>query len=171
MSFLDLAKQRFSVRSYAARVVPQEKIEMVLEAGRLAPSAANRQPWRFVVVREERQRHALGEAYPREWFWTAPVILVVCVEPAKGWVRSDGKNYSDVDGAIAMDHMTLCAADLGLGTCWIGAFEPAKVRRVLGLPATLEPLAMTPLGFPEEPIRAKSRKAAHEIVHYERYQV
>jgi nitroreductase len=170
MDFLDLVRRRFSVRSYEKRAIPDEKLEMVIEAGHLAPSAANRQAWRFVVVKDERQRHALGEAYPREWFWTAPVIVVVCVDPAKAWVRADGKNYADVDGAIAMDHMTLCAADLGLGTCWIGAFEPAKVRRVLGIPESIEPLAMTPLGFPAEPIRSKSRKPLHEIMHYERYE-
>ncbi len=169
MDFVDLIQKRFSVRSYEKRVVPDDKVKVVLEAGRLAPTAANRQALRFIVVREEQQRHALGEAYPREWFWSAPVILVVCVEPGKAWVRADGKNYADVDGAIAMDHMTLCAADLGLGTCWIGAFEPAKVRRVLGIPESLEPLAMTPLGYPAEPIRRKSRKPLSEIVHYERY--
>lgn len=169
MSFLELVKRRFSVRSYEKREVPDDLLEAVLEAGRLAPSAANRQAWRFIVVKDERQRRALGEAYPREWFWSAPVILVVCIEPGKAWVRSDGKNYADVDGAIAMDHMTLCAADLGLGTCWIGAFEPAKVRRVLGIPEHIEPLAMTPLGYPAEPVRGKSRKPLHEIVHYDRY--
>lgn len=170
MNFLDLARQRFSVRSYEKTAVPEDKLQMVLEAGRLAPSAANRQAWRFVVVRDEKQRRALGDAYPRDWFWSAPVILVVCMEPAKAWVRFDGKNYADVDGAIAMDHMTLCAAEIGLGTCWIGAFEPAKVRRVLGIPGHIEPLAMTPLGIPAEPVRAKSRKPMLEIVNYDRFQ-
>lgn len=169
MDFLELVRRRFSVRAYEKRGVPEDKLEAVIEAGRLAPSAANRQAWRFIVVRDEGQRHALGEAYPRDWFWTAPVILVVCVEPAKAWVRADGKNYADVDGAIAMDHMTLCAADLGLGTCWIGAFEPTKVRRILGIPESVEPLAMTPLGYPAEPVRAKSRKPVHDVVCYDHY--
>ncbi len=170
MTFLELARQRFSVRSYAKTIVPDDKLQMVLEAGRMAPSAANRQAWRFIVVRDAKQRRALGEAYPREWFWSAPVILVVCVDPAKAWVRFDGKNYADVDGAIAMDHMTLCAAGIGLGTCWIGAFEPAKVRRVLGIPDHIEPLVMTPLGFPTEPVRGKSRKPLQEVVNYDSFQ-
>jgi nitroreductase len=167
MDFLKLARQRFSVRRYEPRVVPDDMINDVLEAGRLAPSAANRQPWLFLLVRDEGQRRILGEAYPRDWFWTAPVIIVVCTEPARAWVRGDGKNYADVDGAIAMDHMTLCAAALGLGTCWIGAFDPEKVRRVLNLPAGLEPLAMTPLGYPAEPARDKSRKPLADVVRFE----
>ena len=71
---------------------------------------------------------------------------MVCVEPHKAWTRQDGKNYAAVDGAIAMDHMTLCATDLGLGTCWVGAFDPATVRKILGLPDGIEPLIMTPFG-------------------------
>lgn len=167
MDFLKLARQRFSVRRYEHREVPDDMINDVLEAGRLAPSAANRQPWVFLLVRSERQRRALGEAYPRDWFWMAPVIIVVCTAPSRAWIRSDGKNYADVDGAIAMDHMTLCAAAQGLGTCWIGAFDPAKVRRVLNLPAELEPLAMTPLGYPAEPPRDKSRKPLADVVRIE----
>ena len=169
MDFLELVKARFSVRSYAGKPVPEALLQKVLEAGRLAPSAANRQPWRFVVVQDAKQRQAMSEGYPRDWFWKAPVIIVVCVEPAKAWVRADGKNYADVDGAIAMDHMTLCAAAEGLGTCWIAAFDVEKVRRILGLPAGTEPLAMTPLGYSAEGTRAKSRKPAAEVICRERW--
>lgn len=167
MSFLDLVKKRFSVRRYETTPVPEEALEKVLEAGRLAPSAANRQPSHFIVVRSEEHRRKLGVAYPRDWFWQAPVIIVICVEPSRAWVRSDNTNYADVDGAIAVDHMTLCAADLGLGTCWIGAFDPAKAKSILNLPAGIEPLAMIPLGYPAEPVRAKSRKPLAELVHQE----
>lgn len=169
MDFIELAKTRFSVRAYASTPVPDALVDKVLEAGRLAPSAANRQPWRFVVVQSEKQRRALGEGYSREWFWKAPVIIVVCVEPARAWVRSDGKNYGDVDGAIAMDHMTLCAASEGLGTCWIAAFDVEKVRRVLGLPDGIDPLAMTPLGYTKDMIRPKSRKSMDEVVWREQW--
>ncbi len=96
-------------------------------------------------------------------------MIVVCVEPGRAWIRSDGKNYADVDGAIVMDHMTLCAADLGLGTCWIGAFDPVRTREVLALPPEIEPLAMTPLGHPADTGRAKTRKAVSELVHLERW--
>jgi len=167
MNFLDLAKKRFSVRCYEAKPVPEEVLEKVLEAGHLAPSAANRQPCHLIVVRSEEQRRKLGITYPRDWFWQAPVIIVVCVESSQAWVRSDSKNYADVDGAILVDHMTLCAADLGLGTCWIGAFDPARVRSILNLPPGIEPLAMMPLGYPAEPERAKIRKPLAELIHQE----
>jgi nitroreductase len=167
MDFLELVKQRFSVRAYSPVPVEEDKLRSVLESGRLAPSAANRQPWACIVVRAETQRAALGEAYPREWFARAPVILVVCVDPARAWVRADGKSYADVDGAIVMDHMTLCAATLGLGTCWIGAFDVLKVKQALHIPAGIEPLAMTPLGYPAEPVRAKSRKSYEDLMHFD----
>ncbi len=167
MSFLDLAKKRFSVRSFDKTAVSEEMLAAVLEAGRLAPSAANRQPCHVIVVRNEEQRRKLGAAYSRDWFWQAPVILVICVETPRAWVRSDNKCYADVDGAILADHMTLCAADLGLGTCWICAFDAAKVRSFLNLPAGVEPLALMPLGIPLEPVRAKSRKPIQELVHQE----
>jgi len=169
MSFLDLVNKRCSVRAYRPAPVSDEELKKVLEAGRLAPTAANKQPVHIIVVRDAKRREELGQAYPREWFWKAPVIIVVCVEPAKAWVRADDKNFADVDGAIAMDHMTLCAADLGLGTCWIGAFDPARLRRILGLPAGIEPLVMTPLGKPAEPVRAKSRRTMEELVRKEQW--
>lgn len=169
MNFLDLARIRFSVRRFEATPIPEDDLAQVLEAGRLAPSAANRQPCHLIVVRNEEQRRKLGVAYPRDWFWQAPVIIVVCVESARAWVRADNKSYGDVDGAILVDHMTLCAADLGLGTCWIGAFDPRRVAEVLNLPSGMEPLAMLPLGYPAEPVRAKSRKPVTEWVHQEKW--
>lgn len=167
MDFIALAQKRFSVRSYEPTPVPDEALDKVLEAARLAPSAANRQPIHLVVLHDMEHRHRLHSAYPRDWFWKTPVVIVLCVETARAWVRGDGKSYGDVDGAIAMDHLTLCAADLGLGTCWIAAFDPAKVRMELNLPEGIEPLAMTPLGYPAEPVRAKSRKSLTDIVHRE----
>lgn len=169
MVFLDLMKERFSVRAFKTMPVPEAILMQVLEAARLAPSAANRQPWHFILVQEESQRRALGEAYPREWFWRAPVIVVACVEPARAWTRADGKNYGDVDGAIAMAHMALCATDLGLGSCWIAAFDPAKVRQTLGLPPGVYPFALMPLGYPADPPREKIRKPMAEIVRRERW--
>jgi nitroreductase len=166
--FLELAERRKSVRGYTDRPVGDEGLAAVLEAGRLAPTAANRQPLHFIVVRDEARRKALGEAYGKSWFLEAPLVIVVCVEPGKAWTRSDGKNYADVDGAIAMDHMTLCAEDLGLGTCWIGAFDPAVLTQALGLPEGVEPLAMTPLGHPVGgATREKTRKPLEELVRYD----
>lgn len=169
MSFMDLVRKRGSVRKYEATPVGEAQLQQVLEAGRMAPSAANQQPWHFVVVRDEKMRTALGTAYNRDWFWQAPVIIAVCVSPAKAWSRFDGRNYGYVDGAIAMDHMTLCAADLGLGTCWIGAFDAAKVKSALGIPDDMEVVAMTPLGTPAAPSQPKKRKPAEEIIHYDKW--
>lgn len=167
MSFIDLAKKRCSIRNYKADPVPEDIINAVLEAGRLAPSACNIQPWHIVVVRDEKKRKALGQAYQQPWFWKAPVILIICTEPAVAWRRSDKKSYADVDGAILMDHITLCATDLGYATCWIGAFDPAVVKSTLHLPEGIEPLAMAPFGKAAEVGRPKNRKNISEIVHLE----
>ncbi len=169
MDFLDLARRRASVRGYRPDPVEDPLVEQVLEAGRAAPSATNRQPWHVVLVTSEARRQALFEAYPRDWFLQAPVMLAVCTEPGAAWNRPDGKNYADVDGAIAMDHMTLCAASLGLGTCWIGAFDAEKVRAALGLPEGIEPLALTPLGWPADAGRPKRRKPLGDLLHRERW--
>ncbi len=171
-AFLDLAEKRRSVRAYKPDDVPEEMLQTVLEAGRLAPSACNKQPWRFIVVRSETGRRALGAAYAREWFWKAPLVIAVCILPKEAWTRShDGKNYAMADGALAMDHLQLAAAELGLGTCWIGAFDPATAREILGLPDGVEIVGMTPLGFPDvEPNpRVRSRRPLGETVMKERW--
>lgn len=170
-SFLELVRRRNSIRGYLADPVPDDLLRQVLEAGRLAPSACNLQPWRFVVVREESQRQRLCKGYDRSWMAQAPVVIVLCIEPAAAWVRqSDHKNHADVDGAIAVDHMTLCAAALGLGSCWVCAFDPAIVREVLNIPPRFVPLALIPLGYPAEAGRPKVRKPIDEIVFSERFE-
>lgn len=169
MSFLELALKRSSVRAYTTDPVPEDLLQKVLEAGRIAPSAANFQPWHFIVVRDPAIQRALGDAYAKTWFWQAPVIIVVCVETARAWTRFDGKNFAWVDGAIAMDHMTLCATDLGLGTCWVGAFDATKVKKTLGIPEGVEPVAMTPLGKAANAPAPKKRKELKDILHQEKW--
>lgn len=169
MSFLELAQKRVSVRGYQTDLISDDQINQVLEAGRLAPSAANRQPVHFIVVKDEKKRHELTDPRRKDWFWQAPVIIVVCTEPAKAWARADGKNYADVDASIALDHMTLCAADLGLGTCWVAAFDRSRVKQALNLPDGIEPLAMTPLGIPTDKGAPKKRKSLSEMIHYDRW--
>ncbi len=166
MEFYDVIRSRRSIRAYRSVPVEQEKLERVLEAARLAPSAANRQPLLFYVIRDEETRAALLEAYSQQWFVDAPVILCACHRPGEAWRRTDLKSYADVDLAIAMDHLILAATAEGLGTCWIGAFKPEPVRRILGIPEELEPVAMTPLGYPDEEPAARSRKDLNEIVEY-----
>lgn len=169
MDFLDLVQKRFSVRVYETKPVAAEAIDKVLEAARLAPSAANRQPLHLIVLHGGPHREAINMAYPRDWFRKPPVVVVVCVETAKAWVRSDGKNYADVDAAIALDHMALEAAELGLGSCWVAAFDPAKIKAILGLPDGIEPLAMLPIGYPAEGPREKLRKVHGDMVHVEQW--
>jgi nitroreductase len=169
MEFYEVLRTRRSIRKYKPAPVEEEKIDRMLEAVRLAPSAKNIQPWHFIVVKEDAVRRALGEAYPREWFWEAPVIICVCGEPAKAWVRRDGKSYLDVDAAIAFEHLILAAAAEGLATCWIGAFDAAAVKRVLELPDGVEPIAMTPLGYADAEPRPLERRTIADFVRHEKW--
>jgi nitroreductase len=135
-----------------------------LEAARLAPTAANRQAFRVIVIETKGREDELRQIYSRDWFTDAPLVLAVCGIPGENWVRVDGHNYVDVDTAIVMDHMVLQATDLGLGTCWIGAFDPDATRRVLRLPAEAQPVALTPLGYPADKPGTRKRKSRSEIL-------
>jgi nitroreductase len=169
MNFNELAKNRVSIRSYQPEPVSQKLIHEILEAGRLAPTACNLQPFRFIVVQDKENLAALAKSYPAPWFAEAPLVIAICTEPSKAWLRKkhDGKIYADVDGAIAADHMTLVAEELGLGSCWIGAFNPTIAREVLQLPDDVELLTMLTLGHPNEEGRPKERKSMDELVNYE----
>ena len=169
MDFLELCKSRYSVRAYKPDPVKDESLQQILEAARLAPTAANLQPIQFIVIHTQGREAELQRIYQRAWFTQAPLILCACAIPAQGWVRMDGKPYTDVDVAIAMDHLILAATDLGLGTCWIAAFDPAAAREVLGLPDGVEPIAFTPLGYAADQPRTKERQPLSDLVRYERW--
>jgi len=169
MEFTDLIQKRYSARAYKPDPVEDEKLQQVLEAMRLAPSADNRQPFQFIVIHTRGREAELRRIYSRAWFVDAPLVVCACGISARGWARRDGKNYNDVDVAIAMDHLVLAAANLGLGTCWIAAFDPQAAREVLGLPAGVEPVAFTPLGYPADRPGRKERKPLPELVRYERW--
>lgn len=169
MEFLELIRVRRSIRGYRPDPVPDETLGRILEAARLAPTAANRQPFQLIVVTDPSTRARFKEVYDREWFWTAPMILVGCVEPARAWQRSDGFNAAEVDLSIVMDHVILAAANEGLGSCWICNFDEAKTREILGIPPEVRVIAMTPLGFPAAEPRAFQRKPLHELVRRERW--
>jgi len=164
VDFSQLIQARHSVRRYLVRPVEQEKLDLILEAARLAPTADNRQPFRILVVRDEAQRTALAAAYSRKWFYTAPVILAVCGVPSEVWVRFDGFDALVTDAAIVTDHIILQATELGLGTCWIADFDPKAARDVLRLPDHLVPLFLTPLGYPAAGARPKKRRSQDELV-------
>lgn len=170
MDFLKLVQTRYSVRSYKSEPVPDELLQQVLEAARLAPTAASRQPFQLLVVHTKGRQHELKALYTRDWFLQAPILIGICTLAAQAWVRkSDGKNYADVDAAIVMDHLILAAADLGLGTCWIAAFDPPAARGLFKLPAGVEPVAFTPLGYPADTPKPKQRKPLAELIQYENW--
>ena len=170
MEYQKLIRQRYSCRAYQSREVEAEVLQRVLEAFVLAPTAANRQSMGLVVVRTSGREEELRRVYKADWFAAQPPMVVcACAVPGKCWTRRDGKNYADVDVSIAMDHLILAATDQGLGTCWVGAFDPAAAREVLGLPEGVEPVAFTPLGYPADSARPKLRRKLEELVHQERW--
>jgi nitroreductase len=169
MEFAELITARYSVRAYRPDPVENDKLLKILEAARLAPTAANRQPFQILVIHTEGRQEELRRIYRREWFLQAPMILCVCGLSAQAWVRPDSRSFLDVDAAIVMDHMILAAADAGLGTCWIANFDAEAAREVLQLPEGVEPLLFTPLGYAVDIPRAKERKPLSAIVRYEHW--
>jgi nitroreductase len=173
MEFIDIAKKRYSVRSYLSKTVDEGKLLKVLEAGRVAPSAVNIQPCHFIVIKDEMNRQKICSAYHRDWLKEAPVIIVVCGDHSTSWKRKDGKDHCDIDIAIAVDHMTLQAAELELGTCWVCNFDKQKCSEVLTLPENLEPMVILPLGYPADTTdinrHSIKRKSLDSIVHWEKY--
>jgi nitroreductase len=168
MKVFDAICLRRSIRKYKSDPVEKGKLERILEAGRLSPSAVNKQPWHFIVVRDPSVRESLRASYGQSWFVNAPLIIVVCADPSSAWVRRDGEEFWKVDAAIALQDMILCATEEGLGTCWIGAFSEEPARRVLKIPEKIRIAAMTPLGYADESKEPVSdRKPLKKITHYE----
>ena len=170
MEYSQLISARYSVRAYRPDPVEDEKLQTVLEAGRLAPTAANRQPFRIIVMHTAGREEEIGKIYGRPWFVQAPLVLGVCVISSLAWVReSDRFNARMIDAAIVTDHMILAAANLGLGTCWVAAFNPQAARSVMQLPEEVEPVIFTPLGYPDDQPGEKVRKPLDELVRYENW--
>lgn len=172
MSFLEIAKKRFSLRNYKPDAVSEEDLNYVLEAGRVAPSAVNYQPWKFLVIQEKENLEKIHELYHRDWFKQAPVVIIIFADHSQAWKRAEGKDHADIDVAIAADHMTLAAADRGLGTCWICNFDKHKTVDFFNLPEHLEPVVFLPLGHPDAETdterHTSKRKPMKEIVWFEK---
>jgi len=149
-NFVGLAKKRYSCRNYLDIPVEEEKLLTVLEAARIAPSAANQQPWIFYIIRNKENINNISTTYHREWLKNASIIIVACADHSKSWKRSDGKDYADIDLAIAIDHLMLQATELDLATCWICNFDSIKCSEILKLPQNIEPLAIIPLAYPAD---------------------
>jgi nitroreductase len=162
MDFFDVVGKRRSIRAYKPDPVEAEKVDRILETANLAPTAADKQPVRVVVVETRGREAELGKVYDKAWFAAAPLVLAVFALPSESWKRSDGTNYAEVDASIVMDHVVLAATALGLGSCWIGAFDPAAARAALGQEGW-NPVALTPLGYPAEAPDPRPRKGARGI--------
>jgi nitroreductase len=167
MNLHELVSSRKSVRGYDPnRQVPRDILERILDAGRLAPSAKNLQPWKFLLVSSPEMLAKVCASYRGEWLRQAPHVLIVTGDRDAAWVRSsDGWNSLETDLAIAMDHLILAAHAEGLGTCWISAYDPTTLREVLGLRPTEEVFAITPVGYASIPAetRPKTRKPLEEV--------
>ena len=150
MNFLELTKRRCSVRKYASY-----------------------QPWCFLVIKSDKGREKIQACYPREWFKQAPCYIVVCGDHAQSWKRADGKDHMDIDAAIAAEHICLAAAEQGLGSCWVCNFDVALCRQQFGLPPTVEPVVLIPVGYPEDEVlfeaTPKHRKEFVDIVKIETF--
>jgi nitroreductase len=165
MHFNLLLKERYSVRSYKQAKVSKALITQVLEAGRMAPSASNKQPWYFISICEGEQLDKIKSVYTRDWFAKAPQYIVICGDHNTSWKRSyDSKDHCDIDISIAVDHMTLRATELGLGTCWVCHFDKELVSEIIELPEGVEPIAILPIGYPATTdVPLKSRKSPDKV--------
>jgi len=172
MNFLDLAKKRYSVRKYQPQKVEKEKLLAILEAGRVAPSAHRCQPAKIIVVQET---EGLNKIKKTANIYDSPLALIICSDRNIAWVRPfDNKNYSDIDVAIVTDHMALQATDLGLGTLWIGNFNPQIIKQEFNLPDNIDPINILAIGYaadnPSSPNRHdKERKPLTSFISYETY--
>lgn len=170
MEFLELVRKRHSVRKYSTRKVEEEKLLKILEAGRLAPTAANLQPERLIVIQKKEGMEKLKKC--NAGTYGAPLVIIVCGDHNVTWKRrQDNKDFSDIDVSIVTDHMMLEAADLGLASVWIGSFDPDMIKKEFNLPDNVEAINILAIGYEadENTNMDKNRKPLEEIVHYETY--
>jgi nitroreductase len=169
MEFSMLIRERHSIRAYRPDPVEEEKLQEILEAARLAPTAGNQQPFQLIVVKTRGREEELRRIYRRDWFVEAPIVICACGIPEECGASREAMMRCYIDVAIVTDHLILAATNAGLGTCWIGAFDPAAAREVLGLPDGVEPVAFTTLGYAADGRRPKNRKDLSDLVRYDRW--
>lgn len=173
MNISQLMQARYSVRAYLSTAVEEEKLEQILQAGRMAPTAANQQPNRFLVLRTPESLQKLSKAANAHG---APLVILVCADQNTAWTRPfDGHSMVDIDATIATDHMMLCAWDLGIASCWLTYFDPQVLAAQFNLPPHLVPVNLLALGYsadanPPAPQRhQQTRKPLHQLVSYEHF--
>ena len=172
MTFLELAKERYSARKYSALKVEKAKLDAILEAGRVAPTAANKQPQRILVVQ---QKDGLGKIGETANVYGAPLALIVCGDTTEAWTRAvDGKPFVDIDVSVVTVHMMMAATDLGLGSVWIGMFDPASIKKNFNLADGVEPISILAIGYaigeaPSPERHANTRKSLEQTVGFETF--
>ena len=170
MDVMQAINERRSIRKYKDTAVEWEKVSQVLDAARLAPSWKNMQCWRFLVLNSAARKDALVQAFPDEnpgkkGLAQAPIAIVVCADPAESGVEN-GIEYFVADAAMAFENMCLAAYGIGLGTCWMGWYDEAAIKGLLGIPAGIRVVGVTPLGYPDQEPKQRPRKAVAEIAYY-----
>ena len=173
MDVFEVMKQRRSIRGYSNEAVSDQQIRRLIEAAVLAPSAGNVQPWKFVVVKDSATKTKLAEAALGQSFVkTAPLVIVVCADTEKA-KKSYGKRgeklYSIQDTAAATQNILLTVQDLGLATCWVGAFNDKEVSKAINAPKNIRPVAVLPIGYAANPVKVPLKKSVDEVIHYERF--
>lgn len=165
MDVFEVIRDRRSVRKYRPRPVPDEKFKMILEAARLAPSAGNRQPWRFVLVQNAERKKDVATMANNQTFLGDAAVIVVAVGDSEVSAR-----WYEKDTMIALEHMVLAATALGYGTCWIGAFDEDAIKRLLKIPSKMKIVALLPIGVPDERPTDRPMKKSSEIFFKEEWQ-
>ena len=164
-TFLDMTRERWSVRKFAPQQISHEHLTRILEAGRNAPSACNYQPQRVLVLQSNEALSAVRAV--THWAFNAPTVILVCADLAESWKNADGADSAEVDAAIALDHMMMEAWECGVGSTWVRGFDERVMRRALGIPSTWKIVAMMPMGYPAENAKPSSwhfrRKSLEEL--------
>ncbi|MFC1897899.1 nitroreductase family protein, partial [Chloroflexota bacterium] len=154
-------------RAYKSTPIEDEKLKYILEAAQMAPTGSNQQAFRLVVTHTKGREEELRPIYNKDWFVQAPIIICACATTTPGQSYDESRSYRNV--AIVIDHLILAATDLGLGTCWIGAFNPDAARGILGLPEEVKPVIFATVGYSDDEPRPKKRKSIDELVRYEHW--
>ena len=164
MTFKELCQARYSCRKYKAQPIEAEKLEYIKECVRLAPSAVNRQPWKFIYVTEPEMLSKVKASYHRDWIQDVPAIILCLENREECWTRRyDNKNHADIDIAIATEHLCLAATEQGLGNCWVCNFDIDMLRSTFPIPEGYDPAVLIPLGYAADEKPEKERKAKEEI--------
>lgn len=170
MDFFEVVGSRYSCRAYHEREVEDGKLEEIMEAARIAPSASNRQEWRFIVVSDAGKRERLAEiAHNQKFLAQAPIVIAACAV-TDGHVMACGQACYPINVAIALEHVSLAATALGLASCWIGAFEEGPARKLLGVPSGVRIVQLMSLGYPADKCRPRTRLPLAEILMHDAWQ-